>query len=201
MTTFAQTVSVDGHLGRDPAGLDNKPSFPGTLTARAKGGNSMSIASSAQVAGPTMFEGPQPPVDSRGEAGLAGAIHPIEASHESEKGILHLAHYLDGAFILFGLVLFLLLPKFAEETVRAGHIRRVGWTWRPGVFRSAHRGHYCVCNGGGSSGGRLFAEVVVRDAHGRRDSGWRHRGAVDPGPATGLWQFFALRVEWLPCAS
>ncbi|MGC2467521.1 MAG: hypothetical protein WA517_20175 [Candidatus Acidiferrum sp.] len=123
MTTFAQTVSVDGHLGRDLLAMDNETIISGNVDGeiRAKG-HSMSIASSAQVAGPIHFEGDhQATVDSG--AKLASPVQFTQLKRESQyrEGHYYVWRIIwTAAFVLFGLVLFLLLPKFAEETVRAG---------------------------------------------------------------------------------
>ncbi|MGC2465494.1 MAG: polymer-forming cytoskeletal protein, partial [Candidatus Acidiferrum sp.] len=123
MTTFAQTVSVDGHLGRDLLAMDNETIISGNVDGeiRAKG-HSMSIASSAQVAGPIHYEGDSPASVDSG-AKLGSPVEYTKLKHESQymQGHYYVWRIIwTAAFVLFGLVLFLLLPKFAEETVRAG---------------------------------------------------------------------------------
>ncbi|MGB6883760.1 MAG: hypothetical protein WA748_12545 [Candidatus Acidiferrum sp.] len=127
LTAMGQTVSVDGHLGRDLLDMGDETIISGTIDGevRAKG-NTMSIASTAHVGGPIRFEGEhQATVDA--EAKLASPVQFTQMKHESQYAQGH--YYVwriiwTAAFVLLGLVLFLLLPKFAEEAVRAGE--RVG---------------------------------------------------------------------------
>jgi len=123
LTTFAQNVIVDGHLGRDLLGMDDETNISGTVGGgiRAKG-RSMSIASTAQIAGPVHFEGDHPAIVDPG-AKLASPVQYTKLEHESQYRTGH--YYVwriiwTAAFILFGLVLFLLMPKFTDEAVRAG---------------------------------------------------------------------------------
>jgi cytoskeletal protein CcmA (bactofilin family) len=123
LTAFAQTVGVDGQLGRDMMVMDDQTIISGTVHGeiRAKG-RSLSIVSSAEVAGPIHFEGEQPATVASG-AKLASAVEFTKREHKSEytQGRYYLWRVIwTAAFILFGMVLFLLLPGFAEETVRAG---------------------------------------------------------------------------------
>lgn len=123
MTVFAESIGVDGQLGRDMMVMDDQTIISGTVNGevRAKG-KILSIAASAQVAGPIHFEGEQPATVSSG-AKLASPVEFTKREHKSEYADWH--YYLwrgiwTAAFILFGMVLFLLVPRFAEETVRAG---------------------------------------------------------------------------------
>jgi hypothetical protein len=82
----------------------------------------MSIASSAQVAGPIHYEGDNP----ASVASAAKLASPVEYTKRVRKSKYSEGHYYiwrviwTAAFVLFGLVLFLLLPKFAEEAAEAG---------------------------------------------------------------------------------
>src|SRR5580704_3587435 len=123
LTAFAQTVGVDGQLGRDMMVMDDQTIISGSVHGeiRAKG-RSLSIVSSAEVAGPIHFEGEQPATVASG-AKLASPVEFTKREHKSEytEGHYYLWRVIwTAAFILFGMVLFLLLPGFAEETVRAG---------------------------------------------------------------------------------
>lgn len=123
LTVFGQTVSVDGHLGRDLLAMAGETIISGTINGevRAKGRN-MSIASSAQVSGPIRYEGDNPASVSSG-AKLASPVEFTKMRHKSQytEGHYYVWRIIwTAAFVLFGLVLFLLLPKFASEVVRAG---------------------------------------------------------------------------------
>jgi hypothetical protein len=88
---------------------------------REKGG-SLVINSTAQVGGKIDYEGRNEP-NVAGEAKLAHPVEykKIEHKPEYQGGGYYIWRVIwTGAFLLFGMVVFLLLPKFAEETVRAG---------------------------------------------------------------------------------
>jgi cytoskeletal protein CcmA (bactofilin family) len=127
MTAFAESVGVDGTLGRDLLVFDDQTTISGTVGGgiRAKGHN-MSIVSSAQVAGPIHYEGDHP-ASVAASAKLASPVEYVVREHHSEykEGHYYLWRVIwTAAFILFGLVLILLLPKFSEEAVLVGE--RVG---------------------------------------------------------------------------
>jgi hypothetical protein len=127
MTAFAESVGVDGKLGRDLLVFDDQTTISGTVGGgvRAKGHN-MSIVSSGQVAGPIHYEGDHPASVASG-AKLASPVEYVVREHKSEytEGHYYLWRVIwTAAFILLGMVLFLLMPKFAQEAVSAGE--RVG---------------------------------------------------------------------------
>lgn len=123
LTAFAQSVGIDGRLGRDLMVMAGETIISGTIDGevRAKGRN-LSIGSSAQVAGPIHYEGDNPASVASG----AKLATPVEFTKMRHKSRYTEGHYYvwrviwTAAFVLFGLVLFLLLPKFAAETVSAG---------------------------------------------------------------------------------
>jgi cytoskeletal protein CcmA (bactofilin family) len=123
LTAFAQSVGIDGRLGRDLMVMAGEAIISGTIDGevRAKGRN-LSIGSSAQVAGPIHYEGDNPASVASG----AKLASPVEFTKMRHKSRYTEGHYYvwriiwTAAFVLFGLVLFLLLPKFAAETVSAG---------------------------------------------------------------------------------
>lgn len=127
LTSFAQTVTVDGHLGRDLLAMDDETILSGVIGGEVRTkGRTMSIASTAQVGGPIHFEGNTPANVSAG-AKLASPVQFTKMKQKSQytEGRYYVWRVIwTAAFILFGLVLFLLLPGFARETVRAGE--RVG---------------------------------------------------------------------------
>ncbi len=123
MMAFAASVGIDGHLGRDLLAMDGETTISGNILGevRAKGEH-MSIVSSAQIAGPIHYEGDNPANVAAG-AKLASAVEYTKKERKSQYSTGH--YYIwrviwTAAFILLGLVLYLLMPKFAEETVRAG---------------------------------------------------------------------------------
>ena len=123
LTAFATQVGVDGRLARDLTAMDDHTNITGTILGdvRAKG-RTMSIASMASVGGSAHFEGDQPASVASG-AKLASPVQFTLAERHSKYRTSH--YYIwrviwTAAFILFGLVLFLLMPKFAAETVSAG---------------------------------------------------------------------------------
>ncbi len=123
LTAFAQSVGIDGKLGRDLLLMDGETIISGTVDGevRVKGRN-LSLGSSAQVGGPIRYEGDNPANVASG-AKLASPVKFTKREHKSQytEGHYYLWRVIwTAAFVLFGLVLFLLLPKFAEETVRAG---------------------------------------------------------------------------------
>jgi cytoskeletal protein CcmA (bactofilin family) len=123
LMAFAQSVGIDGRLGRDLLLMDGETTISGTIDGevRVKGRN-MSIVTSAQVGGPIHYEGDNPANVASG----AKLASPVEFTKRQRKSQYMEGHYYlwrviwTAAFVLFGLVLFLLLPKFSEETVRAG---------------------------------------------------------------------------------
>ena len=123
ITAIGESVGVDGHLGRDLVAFADQTIISGTVDGEIRvKGRTMSIGSSAEVAGPVRFEGDNPATVSSG-AKLASAVQFTKAEHKSRytEGHYYLWRVIwTAAFVLFGLVLFLLLPEFAEETVRAG---------------------------------------------------------------------------------
>jgi len=127
LTVMGESVGIDGKLGRDLLVFGDHTTISGSLGGgvRVKG-NNLSIVSTAQVAGPIHYEG-ENPASVASEAKLAS---PVEYTKKVRKSQYTEGHYYlwrviwTAAFLLLGMVLILLLPKFAEEAVRAGE--RVG---------------------------------------------------------------------------
>ncbi|HEX4537045.1 MAG TPA: hypothetical protein VH140_08870 [Candidatus Acidoferrum sp.] len=120
ITTFVNTLTVDGGVGRDILAFVNETNIAGNIGGgiQAKG-NTLKFNSGAQVNGPVKFKGEHAPDVSSG----AKLAVPVQFTQEE-----HHSHYRDGgfyvwrviwiaAYVLFGLVLFLLLPTFAPATV------------------------------------------------------------------------------------
>ncbi|HYL61104.1 MAG TPA: hypothetical protein VE077_00660 [Candidatus Methylomirabilis sp.] len=123
ITSFASQVTIDGHLGRDLLTMNDHAVVSGTILGAVRDkGRTMSIASSASVGGPVQFEGDEPASVASG----AKLASPVQFTKAERKSHYREGHYYvwrviwTAAFVLLGLVLFLLMPNFAAETVRAG---------------------------------------------------------------------------------
>jgi cytoskeletal protein CcmA (bactofilin family) len=122
LTAFAGSVGLDGRVGRDLLLFVRLANISGTVGGgiRAKG-DSMTINSTAEIDGPVHFEGHKAP-DVSPQAKLAS---PVEFKKLERKPEYLNKHYYiwrviwTAALILFGLVLFMLLPKFGRETISA----------------------------------------------------------------------------------
>jgi cytoskeletal protein CcmA (bactofilin family) len=122
ITAFAESLNVDGKLGRDILIYSKHLGVSGTVGGgiQAKG-STMSIGATGEVDGPVRFEGENAPDVSSG-AKLASPVQYTKWEHKSEYRSSH--YYIwrviwTAALILFGLVLFMLLPKFGRETISA----------------------------------------------------------------------------------
>lgn len=122
VTSFAGREMVDGHVGRDLLAMGGQVTISGTLTGSAKiKSGELNIDSAAQIGGPVDFEGDKPPEVSS-QAKLASPVHYEKLKHGDEYGSVH--HWVwqviwAAAFVLFGLVLFALMPKFSEDAVKS----------------------------------------------------------------------------------
>lgn len=125
-TAFAQIVTLDGTVGRDVLTLFNQATISGTIDGNLKAkGDSLSISSRAQINGTSKFEGDKP-ADVATGAKLASPLEYKKLEHKSrtERG---LGYYIwriiwSGAWILLGLVLISVMPKFAGETFRSAEM-------------------------------------------------------------------------------
>ncbi len=122
LTVGGATVTLDGKVGRDVLGFFENGTISGSIggSLRARG-KSLSINSGAEIDGKTTFEGQKEPSVSS-DAKLASPPEYTKVQHKSEER--GFGYYLwrlifTGAFILFGLVLAGLMPRFATETVEA----------------------------------------------------------------------------------
>jgi cytoskeletal protein CcmA (bactofilin family) len=135
LTLFVETLNLEGMLGRDLFMFGKHLALSGKIDGAVKmKGDLLTINSSAQVAGPIYFEGNKEPEVSP-QAKLASPVD----YHKME----HKPHYLEGhyyvwqviwlaAFVLFGLVLFQLMPRFAAEAVASAE--RYGASFGLGVL-------------------------------------------------------------------
>jgi cytoskeletal protein CcmA (bactofilin family) len=135
MTTFAKSLSLDGHLGRDLLVFSAHAGLSGKIDGNVKAkGDTLDISGSAQVGGPVRFEGNHPP-DVASGAKLASPVdyHKIEHKPKYMEGHYYVWQVIWlAAFVLFGLVLFLLMPNFSKEAV--DNVERYGASFGLGVL-------------------------------------------------------------------
>ena len=124
LTVFAQTLTLDGKVGRDLLGFFQQATLSGTIGGSLKAkGDSLTIASGAVIDGKASFEGGKP-ANVSSDAKLA---FPLEYKHEERRSHMDrgVGYYIwrviwTGTFVLFGIVLFALMPRFSHETVELG---------------------------------------------------------------------------------
>jgi cytoskeletal protein CcmA (bactofilin family) len=201
ITVFAKSLSLDGQLGRDLTVFSEHAGLSGKIGGSVKAkGNSLDISSSAQVDGPVRFEGNHEPQVASG-AKLASAVEFHKAEHKPKymEGHYYLWQVIWlAAFVLFGLVLFVLMPQFAQEAVN--NVERYGASFGLGDRMRYRRGpvHWLdhrlfvvrvvvLCAVGGRRHGRpvahgSHARTVAADrphdrGHRNRSAGYHHSGA------------------------
>ena len=119
ITSFVNTLTIDGAVGRDLLAFANETTIAGPIGAVRVNGNNLIFNSGAQVAGPVNFKGNRRPEVSSG-AKLAFPVVFTPEEHHSryrESGFYVWRVIWTAAYVLFGLVLFVLLPNFARATV------------------------------------------------------------------------------------
>jgi len=135
LTNFAANLGMEGSVGRDAllfaahANLDGK--IGGEVRVK---GDSLSIGSAAVIGGPVHFEGhSKPEVSSSAKMASPVEFKQMEKKESYREGSYYIWQVIWGAaFILFGLVLFALMPKFAKDTVAAAE--HIGVTAGLGVL-------------------------------------------------------------------
>jgi cytoskeletal protein CcmA (bactofilin family) len=122
VTSFSQTLRVDGKVARDLFIRNQSTTISGTI-----GGNvdekseTLNIEETAQVDGKYRFEGEKEPIVSK-SAKLASPVQftkHVKHREEFGKSSAVWASLLAAAFILFGLVLFRMMPQFSQDATRA----------------------------------------------------------------------------------
>jgi len=120
LTAFAHSLNMDGGIGRNVLLFAQQATVSGSVDGAINArGDNLRINGSAKVGGPVRFEGKYPP-DVASDAKLASPPVFKKMEHKSE--------YRDGsyfvwqviwiaAYVLFGLVLFQLMPAFSKEAV------------------------------------------------------------------------------------
>jgi cytoskeletal protein CcmA (bactofilin family) len=135
LTNFSANLGMEGSVGRDAllfvahGHLEGK--IGGGVRAR---GDSLSIGSGAVIDGPVHFEGHnRPEVSSSAKLASPVEFKQMEKKESFREGSYYIWQVIWGAaFILFGLVLFTLMPKFAQDTVVAAE--QIGVTAGLGVL-------------------------------------------------------------------
>jgi cytoskeletal protein CcmA (bactofilin family) len=125
LTVFVENLNLEGGLGRDLLVFGKQVTISGKVGGgiREKGAG-LTITSNGEVGGPIHYEGDNP-AEVSPKAKLASPVefHQLEHKPRYMKGHYYVWRVIwTGAFILFGMVLVLLMPKFAEETVRAAEL-------------------------------------------------------------------------------
>ena len=122
VTMFGGTLSIDGKLGRDILFFGEEVNVNGPVGGRIQmKGHTLVIGSTAQVDGPIHFEGDKPASVAPG-AKLASPVEfkQMEKKHDYQESDYYVWRVIwTGAFVLFGMALFLVAPKFAGETIAA----------------------------------------------------------------------------------
>ena len=122
LTSFSGRLSIDGHVQRDVLAMGGQANLSGNIGGSAKiRSDELNIDSTAQVGGPVNFEGNKPPSVADG-AKLASPVHFEKITHSPNYSNPH--YYIwqliwASAYILFGLVLFALLPAFSQNAVNS----------------------------------------------------------------------------------
>ena len=123
ITSFSQTLGIDGKVGRDMLIFNQSTHIAGTVGGSIdEKSETLTIDDSAQIDGPVKFEGEKEPYVSK-KAKLATPVqytHHVRHREEFGKSSAFWAAVMAVAFVLFGMVLFLLTPGFSKEVVQSG---------------------------------------------------------------------------------
>ena len=118
LTAFAQSINLDGEIGRNVLIFVQHGAISGTVDGRIDAkGDALRINASAKVAGPIRFEGDNPP-DVASDAKIAAPVQFTKTEHKPkyrESGYYVWQVIWAAAFVLFGLVLFQVMPEFSKE--------------------------------------------------------------------------------------
>jgi cytoskeletal protein CcmA (bactofilin family)/anti-sigma factor RsiW len=122
VTTFCQNLGIDGKVGGDVVAFDQSTRITGNVEGGVQAkGETMTIKGTAQVTGAVKFEGETAPRVEEGAKLAAGPVsytkHQAEGGMESRSGYYIWRLLWSSSFILYGLVLIWLMPKFAGDCV------------------------------------------------------------------------------------
>jgi hypothetical protein len=125
LTVFMENLSLEGSLGRDLLVFGKHVTISGKVGRgiREKG-SGLTITASGEVGGPIHYEG-DTPAEVSPSAKLASPVEFKKLVHEHEYRDAH--YYIwrviwTAAFVLFGMILCLLAPRFAKETISAAEL-------------------------------------------------------------------------------
>jgi cytoskeletal protein CcmA (bactofilin family) len=122
VTTGSGRLSLDGHVARDLLAFAGQSNISGDIGGSVKiRGGELNIDSSADIRGPVDFEGEKEPQVSS-QAKLASPVHFVKHTRGPNYANPH--YYVwqviwMAGFILYGLVLYSLMPKFSQEAVKS----------------------------------------------------------------------------------
>jgi cytoskeletal protein CcmA (bactofilin family) len=135
LTTFVSTLTIDGGVGRDLLVMSKSTSISGAVAGgiQAKG-DTLRFGSGAEVHGPIKFQGNQPPdISSKAKLDSAPEFTKLEHHEKYSSGGFYVWRVIwTAAVILFGLILFLLMPAFARDS--ADSAERYGASFGLGVL-------------------------------------------------------------------
>ena len=120
LTGFAHTINLDGGIGRNVLLFAQEATLSGSVDGEINAkGEHLRINSSAKVGGPIKFEGKNPPeVASDAKLASAPVYTKMERKPEYAEGSYFVWQVIWlAAYVLFGLVLFQLMPQFSREAV------------------------------------------------------------------------------------
>jgi cytoskeletal protein CcmA (bactofilin family) len=120
LTIFMENLNLEGILGRDLTVFGKHVNLSGKAGGAIQfKGDELTINSTAQVAGPIRYEGHnEPEVSSQAKLASPVEFHKIEPKPRYTEGHYYVWQVIWlAAFVLFGLVLFQLMPQFASEAV------------------------------------------------------------------------------------
>ena len=120
LTAFSNSLNLDGGVSRNALIFAHQTTVSGNIGGEinAKGDN-LRIDSSAKVDGPIKFEGKNPPdVASGAKLASAPVFKELDRRPEYREGRYYVWQIIwMAAYVLFGLVLFQLMPVFSKEAV------------------------------------------------------------------------------------
>ena len=122
VTSFSQTLGIDGKVGGDLLIFNQSTRIAGSIGGSVtEKGETLTIEDSAQIDGAIKFEGEKQPTVSK-KAKLASGVNftkHIRHRNEFGKTSAFWAVVLIVGFALYGMMLFLLAPSFAQDAVNA----------------------------------------------------------------------------------
>jgi cytoskeletal protein CcmA (bactofilin family) len=138
LTAGGETLTLDGKIGRDFLGYANSTTISGHIGGSVcERGKSLSILSGAEIDGKTAFKGLKEP-NVASDAKLASPMEftKVEPRHQQRGGGYYLWQVIwAAAYVLFGLVLFSLMPRFSAEA--AANVENIGASAGLGILVGA----------------------------------------------------------------